>query len=563
MGNVVAESASKIKPGSTGRCCFRWLKCDPEWRHWRAMCPPLPEQKRAASILESRICLALFAATVLWLALVLGSEINRPWINGADYNGAVWSQAAHNTLRAGLIETAGASSGFYFGPLPIPPWGYYLHHPPLLHLAIAALFSLFGEHEWVARLVPIACSLASLIFFWLLVRSCGGQRLAALASVVFACLPMQIRYGAMVNFEPCVLMLMLGALLCLRWNSLTGRSGWKYGALAFVIVGLWVDWAMHLFVIAICGCWFLRRKSGDRRFGIVLLLTAFLSAAIYVLRISELRPDAWQNLYHTFMFRLGTGQGRHFTAVQWTARITDTIVSHFLLIGLLVAAVGAWLLWKSRDGEEGTRWLGRAALSIFVMDALFVGVFQNDSYIHQYLAFYFLAPVSIAVGVALDRLVGQLAKTKFAFRGAAEGAVCLGLIAFSIFSFDRADALVRQFRILDYRTEEPPGLIPELGRAIRSHFSSETHVLCNFLPDYGPQLAYYAQRDILNNLTEFNFWRPYLNDKSRRIGGVVWISASPAAQTIVAQLPPGPKQFLTVGNQEFCLWNRGDAPQVH
>ena len=208
------------------------------------------------------------------------------------------------------------------------------------------------------------------------------------------------------------------------------------------------------------------------------------------------------------------------------------------------------------------QWLGRAALSIFVMDALFVGVFQNDSYIHQYVAFYFLAPISIAAGVALDRLVAEAARTKYLFRGAVEGAACLGLIALSAFSFDRADALVRQFRILDYRAEEPTRLIPELGRAIRSHFSSETHVLCNFLPDYGPHLAYYAQRDILNNLTEFNFWRPYLNDRSKRVGGVVWMSAGPAAKAILAELPPGSKQFLTVGDQTFCLWNRADNPQA-
>src|SRR3954470_8946652 len=128
------------------------------------MSQPCPEKQAVET--ASRIWLAIFGATVLWLGFVLIWEIDRPWINGADYNGAVWSQAAHNILRAGLIETHGASSGFYFGPLPIPPWGYYLHHPPLLHLAIAALFSVFGEHEWVARLVPISCCLASLVFLW-------------------------------------------------------------------------------------------------------------------------------------------------------------------------------------------------------------------------------------------------------------------------------------------------------------------------------------------------------------------------------------------------------------
>ena len=168
--------------------------------------------------------------------------------------------------------------------------------------------------------------------------------------------------------------------------------------------------------------------------------------------------------------------------------------------------------------------------------------------------------------MALERLILGAAKLGGApnlFRGSAEAAVCVALVATSFFSLERTEALVRQFRILDYRTEEPPGLIPDLGRAIQSHFSSETRVLCNFLPDYGPQLAYYAQRDILNNLTEFNFWRPYLNDRSQRFGGVIWVSANPAAQTIIAQLPAGTKEFLKVGNQTFCLWQRGDASPRH
>jgi hypothetical protein len=518
------------------------------------------ETQTVETHLESRIWLAIFGATLICLALFFISEISRPWINGADFNGAVWSQAAHNILRAGLVETAGASSGFYFGPLPIPPWGYYLHHPPLLHLGIAILFEIFGEHEWVARLIPIGCSFMSMVFLWLLVRSCAGPAAATLSAAVFAFLPMQLHYGTMVNFEPCVLMLILGALLCLRWHGITVRTAWKYGALAFVIVGLWVDWAMHLFVIALCLCWLWKRKDGDRPFAGILIAVASLSAVLYLLRIMLLRPDAWQNLFHTFMVRVGAGHGNQFTEMQWVSRLAGTLMTHFLPVGLLLAVVGAAILWKSRSRTQGLQWLGRAAASIFVMDALFVGVFQNDSYIHQYLAFYLLAPISIAVGLALDRFIAALKKTEamgyFSVRGVAEASVCLIVVAMVIFSLDRTEALVSQFRILDYRADESPRLIPELGKAIRARFPAGTHVLCNFLPDYGPQLAYYAQRDILNNLSEFRFWRPYLNDRSNQIGGVVWVSESPSAKAILAGLPGGSKQFLTVGKQKFCLWKR-------
>jgi hypothetical protein len=536
------------------------LKYESESRHFLAMTPQL-EPQGESSPRASKIWVALFAVVLIWLALVLSWEIRRPWIDGVDFNGAVWSQAAHNILRAGLTETAGASSGFYFGPLPIPSWGYYLHHPPLLHLAITGLFAILGEHEWVARLVPVSCSLASAVFLWLLVRSCAGARTATLAAAVFAVLPMQLTYGSMVNFEPCVLMLVLGALLCLRWHHLSGEMKWKYAALGFIVVGLWVDWAMYLFVIALCACWLLRSNGGDRRFAGIIFLTAVLSGALYLLRIRLLRPDAWQSLSDAFLVRLGTGKGGYFTQEQWVTRMGETLVTYFLPAGLILGAIGAVLLWQARS-REGFQWLGRACLSILVMDALFVGLFQNISYIHQYSAFYLLAALAIAAGLALDRMISvfQAATTPRLLHRAAELAVCAMVVAIALSGLRRAETLGGQFRILDYQTNEPPRLIPELGEAIRATFSADTRILCNFLPDYGPHLAYYAKRDILNNLSEYRFWDPYLKDPSKRIGGVVWVTPNPASQNILANLPAsGTKRFLMVGNFTFCLWSPGET----
>ena len=509
--------------------------------------------------------IALFAVVLIWLVVALSWDIRRPWIEGVDYNGAVWSQAAHNILRAGLTETWGASSGFYFGPLPIPAWGYYLHHPPLLHLTITGLFAILGEQEWVARLVPVGCSLASALFLWLLVRSCAGTRTATLSLAAFACFPMQLRYGAMVNFEPCVLMLLLGALLCLRWHHLSGERKWKYGALGLIIVGLWVDWAMYLFVIALCACWLWSSKGGDRRFAGIIFLSTLVSGALYLLRIQLLRPDAWQSLSDAFMVRLGTGKGGHFTEAQWLTRMGETLLGHFLPVGLVLGAIGAVILWRTRSHDEGFQWLGRACLTVFVMDLLFVGLFQNVSYIHPYSAFYLTVPLAIGAGVALDRLIIALqqAGRPRLFRGVAALSAILILVGLGASGWHRTRVLAGQFRILDYHVDEPRSLIPELGEAIRANFSADTSILCNFLPDYGPHLAYYAKRDILNNLSEYRFWDPYINDRARRVGGVVWVSSNPASQNILAQLPTsGTKRFLTVGAHTFCIWTPGEPGQT-
>jgi hypothetical protein len=47
--------------------------------------------------------------------------------------------------------------------------------------------------------------------------------------------------------------------------------------------------------------------------------------------------------------------------------------------------------------------------------------FQNDSYIHEYISFYFVAPVAVMGGIALDRLIELFPKAavtrKFAIAG--------------------------------------------------------------------------------------------------------------------------------------------------
>jgi LmbE family N-acetylglucosaminyl deacetylase len=498
----------------------------------------------------------LFAVVLVLLATVLSANITRPWVNALDYNGAVWSQSAHNILRAGLAQTLGASSGFYFGPLPIPAWGYYLHHPPLLHLVITALFAVFGEHEWVARLLPIGCSLTSAILLWLLVQSCAGGRTATLSAAVFACLPMELRYGQMVNFEPFVLMLILGAVLCLRYRELSGKALWQHGALGLILVGLWVDWAMYIFVVSLCVCWLGHSRDG-RRFARILLIAALFSAAVYLTRIRMLRPDAWQNLTHALVVRLGSSGSNPFGEFQWIKRVFGSLMVHFLPLGWVLAMAGSAITFRAKHRDEGLHWLFRACVCVFVMDALFVGIFQNDSYIHQYIAFYFLAPVAIMAGIALGRLVKffQITFTTHKLAVVGELSACLLLLAMGTRGILQTRELRHQFRILDYRTPEPPNLIPELGNAIRRDFPPGTRVLCNFLPQYGPQLAYYAQRDILNNLSEYRFWQHYLKDLAKPIGGVVWMAPT-SSHDLIAKLPPGSRQFLRIGDLSFCLWKR-------
>jgi len=132
-------------------------------------------------------------AALLFQTWFFCRTLRDPWTDDADFKGAVWSQAAHNFLKAGLIDTAGIPAPFYFGPLPIPNEEYYCHHPGLLAWMVSGVFQLFGEHEWTARLIPISCSSLSVVFLWFIVASCAGRGIATLSSVAFVSLPMDLR----------------------------------------------------------------------------------------------------------------------------------------------------------------------------------------------------------------------------------------------------------------------------------------------------------------------------------------------------------------------------------
>jgi dolichyl-phosphate-mannose-protein mannosyltransferase len=506
---------------------------------------------------------ALLLVVLAWLGWVLSRNVQDPWIRVVDYNGAVWSQAAHNILRAGLITTWGQSSAFYFGPLPIPPSGYYLHHPPGLHLLLTALFALFGEHEWVARMLPICCSLASVILLWLLVRSCFGIRAASLSAAVFACLPMELRYGKMVNFEPIVLVLILGALLCLRHWHLSTNSLWQAAAFGLLVIGMWVDWAMYILVVVLCSWWFLNSNATHRRFASAVLFAALISGLLYLMSIRPLRPDAWKDLSNAFLLRIGSGSrvpvGRapkHFTEVEWIKSVATSLITYFPPLSWLLAAVGGTVILQGRRRNEGLRWLGWACLMVFMMGAIFLGVFRNESYIHKYVAYYLVAPISMTAGVALDRLITQLDAFPVPrlFRALPIYITCLFLVAAGISAELRARALEEQTRILDYKVVEPANLIPELGTAIRESFSSDTCVLCNFFD--GPQLSYYAQRILIQNLVEYRSWTKYLQGSPKRVGGVIWMGSS-TAEDIITELPIGTKQFVKLGGVSFCFWRSG------
>jgi hypothetical protein len=520
--------------------------------------------------------LGLFVALGV-LSWALFRNFTGSWIDRIDFNGACWSQSAHNTMRAGLLATAGVPSAFYFGPLPIPPSGYYTHHPPLLSLMLAGMFAMLGEKEWVARLLPITFSLVGVVLLWALMKDCAGRRAATFGALLFAAMPMELFYGRMVNFEPINLVWMLGSLLCLRrWEQIGGR-GWRNWMLAALVLSLWTAWLGYMFVLILSVHSFTTRRKRNPRLALLLLGLCVASIVLFMLHIYWAQPNAPQDLIEAFNRRMGSAKswnGPNFTWEDWEWEIGGTLLTHIHAVAWALAVIGEVWLLRCRSKDEPLRWLGWAALCFFVLSAFYIVAFRNASYIHPYAPFYFIVPVAIAGGIAVEAFARWCESRASGARAAGFVAI-VAVYGWLVFSGERqALALNKPFRILDGNKPEPASLIPELGRVINERFPEGMIVICNFFDDYGSQLEYYAQRTILSRhkwtkvtskavlFSQLRLRRNFTADEWTKltegadntpVGGVIWLG-NPDAKEILAALPSGSHEEINVQSCPFCFW---------
>ena len=510
-----------------------------------------------------------------FLAVMFLRTIHVPWVEEDNWYGAVYSQAAHNNLRAGVLASGGVPATLYFGPLPIPKDAFYVHHPTLLPLLVTGAFAVFGEAEWVARLVPVTCSLASVALLWLLVRSFLGRRAAALSALFFVTLPMELHYGDMVDFEPCLVMCMLAALVCLRYWDLTRRRKWAIGAAISCQMALWMDWPGYLFVLSIAaaflGAWLWKQPlfpslapRRSLRWALLLLGMVGLSGMLFLLQIRCVNAGAWEDLWNALRMRLGnhlvtnaTGPAPdppHFSWPDWFRAIYHGMSEDFLLPPFIFAALGIAGILRGWKTSEGLRWCGMAVIPMGIAGILYVVILRNESFVHDFATFYLIGALSLLAAVGLEGGLRWIERNapSLASRPSLATAVLASFCVLAVFGFRQAEAQRSQFLLLDGFTREPADLVPTLGRDLAAFFPPGTSILCNFDP-YGTTLNYYAQRTLITNLMESSDWKSVIAEEAAPLGGIVWLEA-PGASEIVAALPTEQVKPFKLGAFRFLLW---------
>ena len=527
--------------------------------------PAMVERQERGLECNSVVWLFLFAGIVALLAAHFYLGIQRPWVENDNYYGAIYSQAAHNNSRAGLRVTAGVPATLYFGELPIPPDAYYVHHPTLLPLLVTASFALFGETEWAARLVPIFCSLLSLVILWLLARDILDRRFATFAAAIFSFLPMELHYGDMVDFEPCLLMLMLASLLFIRyWLARNWKPGmWLAGMSC--ISAFWMDWPGYLFVLSVTIWLLLTGKRRGRIFAIAILFAGFVSGTIFLVQIRHANPAAWSDLWIALKMRLGNGTATgsssaemqrsiHFTMWQWLRVVLTGIREDYLPLPWILCIGGAIRLVRLQKKSTNLRWIGWAIIHMAVAGILYVTVLRNESFIHDFTTFYLMGSVALlgALGVeSLMALCAAIASPKWI---PASRIIVVALL-FSLLAstgYPQAERMRSIFCVLSDRSDEPAALVPDLGRRLALEFRPGTTVLCNFDPYYSV-LPYYAERVLVNNLLTPGEWKDAAAEENGPLGGIIW-SGRAGASELAGSLRTVDLTPLRLDGYDFLIW---------
>jgi len=510
--------------------------------------------KKQLSILSSnsRIWLLGLFIALAFLSWSLFHDFTSPWVTNVDSNGAWWSQSVHNTLRAGLRATGGMPS-WYFGPLPIPPSGYYTHHPPLLSLMLTGMYALFGEKEWAARLLPITFSLASLVLLWMLVKDCAGRRAAAFSALLFVATPMELVYGRMVNFEPIALTWMLCALLCLRRWEQTSQQYWHNLMIIAFLLTLWTAWLGYIFVLVVCLCFLFPHRKRNPQLAFLLLGLSVFSIVLFLLYIRWARQDAWQNLIEALNFRLGrtNATGTNVTWAGWALRMRKTLTSYILLLSWALGLLGTvWTIrrWKT---DESLRWLGWAALCFFLQSVVYIMCFPNASYVHAYAAFYFTLPLAMMGGVAIELFLRwcEARNARWGIAGLAGAvAICVSLT----FSGQR-QALMLNTPVHILAWGNWAGLVPRLGHLMHEKFAEGTTIIHNY--GWSPHLLYYAQcrPNPKHPLTPHDWAKAVQDPEIAPVGCVIWLGQANARE-ILAALPAGSREEINIHGIPFCFW---------
>lgn len=260
----------------------------------------------------------------LWIAIALVrlSLVDRPFAGNEEGTASgIPMVVARNMARYGLGVSGGLGAPINHGVVPPEHFVVYAHHPPLLPASTAILFGVLGENEWVARLVPMLCTLATAALLGIVLSRRFGPLAGAAAMLFYALAPITLAFGDMNDYVGSPLVLAgVATVACWSRYVQTPRRRWLAATVACFLVGAFIDWPIFYLVPLLAADHV--RAFGRRRW---------------------LTPLAMVVLSAVLLAALGAWAQRSTPGLSFAEKVADRIWGGHDQTGLGIP-IGAWLV---------------------------------------------------------------------------------------------------------------------------------------------------------------------------------------------------------------------------
>jgi hypothetical protein len=344
---------------------------------------------------------------ILVILLALGifvrtSRINYPLADWHSWRQADTAAVSRNFVKDGFNLLYPQSDSF----LAMNEYGlenpnrYFINEFPLYNAAVAGLYTQFGVHEWIGRMVSIIASSIGALALYGLVNILIGNIAALIALAYYSLLPYNIYYGRVFMPDPTFVALsILSLYLCVQW--VRSEKNWYGLALMFSFATAMLIKPYAIFMAIPITYWIFVNWG----------IKIFTKPITYIVAFGSFLPLLlWR--YHYFLHPEGTfasswllnGDNIRFTGAFFRWIIFDRLNRLiFATGGFVLFVVGLFSSHLKKNYSLFLVW----TLSIF----LYFIIFAKGNVNHDYYQLPIVAPGAVLVIIGSMSLI-DLAKTR-------------------------------------------------------------------------------------------------------------------------------------------------------
>lgn len=405
-------------------------------------------------------------------------RIGAKWVGHQDENGAWVSTAVVNYQRYGFFNLNGMIA-LNTEPVTDGAFRLYTHHPPLTVWLSAPLVLLTGYNEALIRFIPAALTLMSGVALYMIIRRIFNAKIALYGMGFYFFTPMMLYFGRMPDHEaPAMLWLLLFGAVALKHHRYPTRPRWLALAV-LVMLTVWTSWGGVIVLSALCLPLLIWGNKQQRISLFALAGVGIAALALMLLYYLANEPRTIENFQSAFLYRSSSVSLRRdstaFTAADYFATLFLRALTLYLPTILMLAFVGLIALRRVRPVTR------MAALTFLIGGLIYVALFRNAAYIHDYYLIYIAPSIALLAALGVDALYKKRRFRRW-----------LHPLASALIIFTLPMSVIYLAMLYDGTTQTEP---LEVVAALNAH-TTPADLIASDLPATGIAIAFYSERQI-------------------------------------------------------------------